>query len=92
MHNETISQYNITGTKIIQELLTYAQSFEVSSSTNASPDAEEAVIGDSDEEESANHESLLTRIDQALKEQLNQDQEQQLVKDIERMLKMFYLE
>jgi len=91
MQNETISQYSITGAKILEELLKFAEGF-------GSDEHEEDVsdiLGDSDEDESttAKKGTLFSRLDKALAaENASDDEALELVQDLERMLKMFYLE
>jgi hypothetical protein len=78
---EAISQYKIAAKDIIKELLDFADKFERVDSLDS-----DDIIDDDVEVEK---ETLLTRIDRVLQDNKGADE---LQKDIERMLKMFYLQ
>ena len=76
--DETISQFNSPGNQIIDDLISFASNFDQQQIE------ESDIIDESDEEQV----SLVQRIDSALKGEGAQD----LERDMQRMLKMFYLE
>ena len=84
VENETISQYKVAGKELLKELLSFAETFE----TQQNQEEEEDIIDDDDEPEVTGP-NLLSRVDKVLQENKGSED---LEKDIERMLKMFYLQ
>lgn len=98
IEEETISQYTIEGSKILEELLKFAEQFEVSlqSTIQSADQSDDEIIDSDDESPRSSSSNLLSRIDtlisMKLENKINLESAHRLEKDIERMLKMFYLQ
>lgn len=92
LRTETISQYKVQGTDIIKELLEFSSQFGAEN-----VDEEEDILPSDDEEgkpqDSDKSPLLETRIRRALNnDNVSQEEQEALVSDMDRMLKMFFLE
>jgi len=85
MESETISQYSITPQRIIKELMIFADQF-------GSNEVDSDILPDSDDEEASSTGNMFPRIKNAIDDQLTDKETDTLMKDIDRMLRMFYLE
>ena len=85
VENETISQYKVGGKDLLKELMAFAETFE----TEQAQEDEDDIIDDDEPEVTAPALNLLSRVDKVLQENKG---EKDLDRDIDRMLKMFYLQ
>ena len=83
--SESISQYQIRGPEIIKELLTFARNFG-----NSIKEDEDLII-DSDDEGQATG-GLVERVELTMSAPSTPQEQAELLVEIERMVKMFYLE
>lgn len=84
---ETISQYKIQGNKIIQELLQFARGFESGQQAD-----EESEIIDEEALGKKAKEGLANRIELMMENKPSLEEQEKLLQDMNRMLRMFYLE
>ena len=93
MSSETISQYSMQHNLLIKELMAFTSNFGTESQ-NDEVYGEDDILQDSDEEieESAKSSGLMQKVEKALRDEMSLEEIKELDTDMNRMLKMFYLE